>query len=403
MEKLVTFATMALATTTLVGCDGRQQAETPWIVDRFDDVKVIRYEVPGFDSLSLREKELVYYLAEAAKSGRDILFDQNFRLNLPIRRTLETVYEHYRGDRTDAQWLAPRKVPQEGVVRQRNPTTTIRTTSSCPSSARSTCVAAIAAIPAERFGELAEMRDECAPPSSIRSSIPSRLNQKAGDDLLLTSAGNYYRGVTQAEAERFYADMAAADAGNPEPVSYGLNSQLVKDPETGLLHERTWKVGGMYSPAIERIVYWLDKAAAVAEEPQRTTIATLADYYRTGDRKLFDRYNILWVKDTVSNVDFVNGFIEDYGDPLGRKASWEGNVNFMDREACHRTEVISKTPSGSRTIRPWIRPIRRSRCAACRPRSSRWPCSAATATPRPPSASTCPTPTGSARSTARSR
>ncbi len=341
MEKLVTFATMALATTTLVGCDGRQQAETPWIVDRFDDVKVIRYEVPGFDSLSLREKELVYYLAEAAKSGRDILFDQNFRLNLPIRRTLETVYEHYRGDRTDAQWLALEKYLKKvwfanGIHHHYSNDKFV------PEFSEEYLRAAIAAIPAERFGELAEMRDEVCAAIFDPQLYPSRLNQKAGDDLLLTSAGNYYRGVTQAEAERFYADMAADDAGNPEPVSYGLNSQLVKDPETGLLHERTWKVGGMYSPAIERIVYWLDKAAAVAEEPQRTTIATLADYYRTGDLKLFDRYNILWVKDTVSNVDFVNGFIEDYGDPLGRKASWEGNVNFMDREACHRTEVISK-------------------------------------------------------------
>ncbi len=254
MEKLVTFATMALATTTLVGCDGRQQAETPWIVDRFDDVKVIRYEVPGFDSLSLREKELVYYLAEAAKSGRDILFDQNFRLNLPIRRTLETVYEHYRGDRTDAQWLALEKYLKKvwfanGIHHHYSNDKFV------PEFSEEYLRAAIAAIPAERFGELAEMRDEVCAAIFDPQLYPSRLNQKAGDDLLLTSAGNYYR---------------------------------------------------------------------------------------TGDLKLFDRYNILWVKDTVSNVDFVNGFIEDYGDPLGRKASWEGNVNFMDREACHRTEVISK-------------------------------------------------------------
>ena len=146
--------------------------------------------------------------------------------------------------------------------------------------------------------------------------------------------------MSQAEAEAFYADMAAADAGNPEPVSYGLNSQLTKD-DAGCICERVWKLGGMYSPAIERIVYWLEKAQAVAKEPQKTNIAALVSYYKTGDLKEFDRYNIGWVKDTVSNVDFVNGFIEDYGDPLGRKASWEANVNFMDTEACHRTEVIS--------------------------------------------------------------
>ena len=147
--------------------------------------------------------------------------------------------------------------------------------------------------------------------------------------------------MSQAEAERFYAEMAAAAAGDPEPVSYGLNSQLAKDPATGRLHERTWRVGGMYSPAIERIVYWLEKAASVAREPQKTNIETLVAYYRSGDLKEFDRYNIGWVKDTVSNVDFVNGFIEDYGDPLGRKASWEANVNFMDSAACRRTEIIS--------------------------------------------------------------
>ena len=150
---------------------------------------------------------------------------------------------------------------------------------------------------------------------------------------------NYYEGVTQAEAEDFYRAMA--DPADPEPVSYGLNSKLVKD-EDGTIRERVWKVGGMYSPAIEKIVYWLEKAQGVAQEPQKATIAALIDYYKTGNLHDFDRYNILWVRDTVSNVDFVNGFIEDYGDPLGRKASWESLVNFMDKEACRRTEVISE-------------------------------------------------------------
>ena len=156
---------------------------------------------------------------------------------------------------------------------------------------------------------------------------------------MTTSANNYYEGVTQAEAEDFYRAMA--DPADPEPVSYGLNSKLVKD-EDGTIRERVWKVGGMYSPAIEKIVYWLEKAQGVAQEPQKATIAALIDYYKSGDLHDFDRYNILWVRDTVSNVDFVNGFIEDYGDPLGRKASWESLVNFMDKEACHRTEVISE-------------------------------------------------------------
>ncbi len=171
---------------------------------------------------------------------------------------------------------------------------------------------------------------------------PTRLNQAAGADMLWTSASNYYSNVRQHEAEQFYTAMAAADAGDPCPVSYGLNSQLVKEEKTGRLYERTWKVGGMYSPAIERIVYWLEKARDVAAEPQKQTLAALIDYYRTGDLKQFDRYNILWLQDTVSNVDFVNGFIETYGDPLGYKASWEANVNFVDSAACRRTRIISE-------------------------------------------------------------
>ena len=224
---------------------------------------------------------------------------------------------------------------------------------------------------------------------------PTRLNQAAGADMLWTSASNYYSNVRQHEAEQFYAAMAAADAGDPCPVSYGLNSQLVKEEKTGRLYERTWKVGGMYSPAIERIVYWLEKARDVAAEPQKQTLAALIDYYRTGDLKQFDRYNILWLQDTVSNVDFVNGFIETYGDPLGYKASWEANVNARGSSP--------RTPSGSKTTRPSTPPTRKRSSRASRPRSSPWRCSAATATPPRRSESTFRTPTGSARSTARNR
>ena len=171
------------------------------------------------------------------------------------------------------------------------------------------------------------------------SLYKTRLNQADGIDMLLASSSNYYQGVTQEEAENFYSEMARKDANNPEPISYGLNSQLAKI--NGKLVERTWKVGGMYGQAIEKIVFWLEKAAQVAHEPQKANIEALISYYKTGDLKEFDRYNIGWVKDTVSNVDFNNGFIEDYGDPLGRKASWEANVNFIDSAACRRTEIIS--------------------------------------------------------------
>ena len=330
---------MSFTAIALASCSQSPKGEAPWIVDRFDDIKVIRYEVPGFDELPLEEKEFVYYLAEAAKCGRDIFFDQNCAVNLPVRRTLEVVYENYAGDRTTPEWKALEKYLKKvwfanGIHHHYSNDKFV------PEFTESYFLGVCESIPVERFGELNGMIGMVCNAIFNPEMYKTRLNQRAGDDLLWTSSGNYYRNVRQAEAEKFYADMAAADAGNPEPVSYGLNSQLTKD-DAGRICERVWKLGGMYSPAIERIVYWLEKAQAVAKEPQKTNIAALVSYYKTGDLKEFDRYNIGWVKDTVSNVDFVNGFIEDYGDPLGRKASWEANVNFMDTEACHRTEVIS--------------------------------------------------------------
>lgn len=329
---------MCMITTALASCCGSQKSEAPWIVDRFDDIKVIRYEVPGFEALPLEQKELVYYLAEAAKCGRDILFDQNFKYNLAVKRTLETVYAHYAGDRTTEEWQALEKYLKKvwfanGIHHHYS------NDKFTPEFTEGYLLEVIETIPEEKFGALNALRGEVCKAIFDPSLYRTRLNQKAGEDLIATSSNNYYEGVTQAEVEKFYADMAAADAGNPEPISYGLNSKLVK--EDGVVKERVWKVGGMYSPAIERVVYWLEKAQDVAAEPQRSTIAALVNYYKTGDLKEFDRYNISWVQDTVSHIDFVNGFIEDYGDPLGRKASWEANVNFMDTEACHRTEVIS--------------------------------------------------------------
>ena len=332
---------MSFTAIALASCSQSPKGEAPWIVDRFDDIKVIRYEVPGFDELPLEEKELVYYLAEAAKCGRDIFFDQNCAVNLPVCRTLEVVYENYAGDRTTPEWKALEKYLKKvwfanGIHHHYSNDKFV------PEFTESYFLGVCESIPVERFGELNGMIGMVCNAIFNPEMYKTRLNQRAGDDLLWTSSGNYYRNVRQAEAEKFYADMAAADAGNPEPVSYGLNSQLVKEEKTGRIYERVWKVGGMYSPAIEKIVYWLEKAQAVAKEPQKSNIAVLVSYYKTGDLKEFDRYNIGWVKDTVSNVDFINGFIEDYGDPLGRKAAWEGNVNFMDKEACHRTEVISE-------------------------------------------------------------
>lgn len=337
MEKIATIASMTLIMTTLSSCADHAET-TPWIVDRFDDIKVIRYEVPGFAELPIEEKELIYYLAEAAKCGRDILYDQNFKYNLPVRRTLEVVYENYTGDRGCAEWKALEKYLKKvwfanGIHHHYSNDKFV------PEFTEGYLLDAIETIPEEKFGELNPLRGEVCRAIFDPNLYPKRLDQTAGVDMIAASSSNYYEGVTQAEAEKFYADRM--DHNDPTPISYGLNSKLVKNAD-GKITERVWKVGGMYSPAIERVVYWLEKAEGVAKEPQKSTIAALIGYYKSGDLREFDRYNILWVKDTLSNVDFVNGFIEDYGDPLGRKASWEANVNFMDKEACHRTEIISE-------------------------------------------------------------
>ncbi len=338
MKKLIL---MTIPLFMLGSCaEERSGVEAPWIVDRFDDIKVIRYEVPGFENLPLEQKELVYYLAEAAKCGRDILFDQNCAVNLPVRRTLETIYENYKGDRTAAEWLALEKYLKKvwfanGIHHHYS------NDKFAPEFSQEFFEGVVAEVGDEAFGEeLTAMRAEVLRAIFDPAAYPVRLNQKAGDDLLLTSACNYYKGVSQAEAEKFYADMAAK-YNDPTPISYGLNSQLVKGPATGEIYERVWKIDGMYGEAIAKIVYWLEKAEAVAAEPQKSTLSSLIAYYKTGDLNLFDEYNIKWVKDNVSNVDFVNGFIEDYGDPLGRKASWESNVSFVDSVSCHRAQLIS--------------------------------------------------------------
>lgn len=340
MKKPLTVFCLTLTATTMISChQEKEAADAPWILDRFDDVKVLRYEVPGFAELPLEEKELIYYLSEAAKCGRDILFDQNFKYNLPIRRTLEVIYRHYPGDRETAEWKALEKYLKKvwfanGIHHHYSNDKFV------PEFSRDYFLAACEAVPVERFGEeLNALRAVVCEAIFNPDLYRTRLNQTEGEDLIATSCNNYYEGVTQAEAEEFYRAQVVAD--DPEPIAYGLNSKLVKDAD-GQVRERVWRVGGMYSPAIERIVFWLEKARDVAREPQKATIGALIDYYKTGDLREFDRYNVMWVRDTVSNVDFVNGFIEDYGDALGRKASWESLVNFMDREACRRTEIISE-------------------------------------------------------------
>ena len=313
-----------------------------YTVDRFADLQLLRYRVDGFDDLSLRQKTLVYYLSEAALEGRDILFDQNGKYNLRIRRLLEAVYTGYQGDRATDGFRAlevylKRVWFSNGIHHHYAcdkfvpgfPETYLR---ELVDSVDVSC------LPLEEGETVETMCGKLFPVIFDPSVMPKRVNQADGEDLVATSAANYYEGVTQKEAEDFYGEMKAR--GGDRPVMYGMNSRLVK--EDGMLKEQVWKADGMYGPAIRKIVGWLEKAETVAEnDTQRKVIRLLVEFYRTGSLKVFDEYSIEWLKDTASQVDFVNGFIESYGDPLGLKASWESIVNFKDMEATRRTETIS--------------------------------------------------------------
>lgn len=313
-----------------------------YTVEQFADLQILRYRVPGFENLSLQQKELVYYLTEAALQGRDILFDQNGKYNLRIRRTLEAVYTRYKGDKNTPDFKAM-EVYLKRVWFSNGIHHHYGSEKFVPGFAPEFFKEAVLSVDTSTLplaeGQTAEqLCDELFPVIFDPAVMPKRVNQAAGEDLVLTSACNYYDGVTQKEAEDFYNAMK--DPKDETPVSYGLNSRLVK--ENGKIQEKIWKVGGLYGQAIDKIVYWLKKAEDVAENPeQKAVIAELIKFYETGDLKTFDEYAILWVKDLNSLVDFVNGFTESYGDPLGMKASWESLVNFKDMEATHRTEIIS--------------------------------------------------------------
>lgn len=329
---------IALATTS---CAEQKADDFRWQIDNFDDIKVLRYKVHGFEQLSLEQKELIYYLNQAAISGRDIMFDQNFKYNLAIRRTLEAIYQNYQGDKECADWKAfekyLKKVWFANGIHHHYSNDKFKPEFSQEYFENVLVAQCAATIPNDGFSSQAEMLKIIVPAIFDPELYASKLVQADGVDVLKESAMNYYEGVSQAEAEKFYAKLAKKN--DPRPISYGLNSKLVK--EGNKIYEKTYKVGGMYSGAIEQIVYWLEKAAGVAAEPQKSTILTLVEYYKTGDLRLFDEFNIAWTKDTESYIDYVNGFTEDYGDPLGRKGAWESIVNFKNDEATLRTKLLS--------------------------------------------------------------
>ena len=338
---------MVTALSLLTACGGNPKTTAEaekfdYTVEQFADLQILRYRVPGFEDLSLKQKELVYYLTEAALQGRDILFDQNGKYNLTIRRMLEAVYTGYTGDKTSADFKAmevylKRVWFSNGIHHHYGSEKFVP--GFTPEFFRQAVQSVDAAtLPLAEGQTVEQLCEEVFPVIFDPTVMPKRVNQAAGEDLVLTSACNYYDGVTQQEAEDFY--NALKNPQDETPVSYGLNSRLVK--EDGKIQEKVWKVGGLYGQALEKIVYWLKKAEGVAETPeQKAVIAKLMEFYETGDLKTFDEYAILWVKDLNSRIDFVNGFTESYGDPLGMKASWESLVNFKDLEATQRTELIS--------------------------------------------------------------
>ena len=333
--KLKSIMPFALAAATIVSCKhATPDPEIDYTVDRFADIEVLRYTVPDFDSLSLDQKKLIYFLQEAAITGRDIIWDQNCVYNLPIRNMLEGVYTSYNGNRDDENFKA-----FETYLKQVEFANGIHHHYSMdkfqPSFSREWFAQQVeqAGVKPENFDELAEVMFN-------PEIMAKRVNQADGVDLIATSACNLYGGgITQQEVEDYYAKIK--DPNDATPISYGLNARVVKQPD-GTIVEEVYKVGGVYGPYLEKIVALLTEASKYAEnEGQKNYIDKLIEYYQTGDLKTFDDYSIAWVEDTASDVDFINGFIESYGDPLGMTAQYESIVNFKNKKASHRTEVVS--------------------------------------------------------------
>ncbi len=336
-----------MATTMMAACTGNVEVTTDDFVyndERFADLEMLRYKVEGFDSLTLKQKTFVYYLSEAALYGRDILFDQNGKYNLRIMRTLEAVYTDYKGDRTTDEFKALevylKRVWFSAGIHHHYGSEKFVPEFSEKYFREAVKSVDVAKLPLEEGQTVDQLLDVISPVIFDPAVMPKRVNLAEGEDLLLTSAMNYYDGVTQGEAEEFYA-AKRKEYADKNPIMFGMNSRLVKTAD-GKVEERLWTTEGLYGEALKKIVYYLEKALPYAEDKQQEdVIKKLVEFYKSGCLETFDDYAVLWVQNTEPLVDFVNGFTESYGDPLGMKASWESIVNFKDVEATKRTIIMS--------------------------------------------------------------
>ncbi|MBN1198034.1 MAG: dihydrofolate reductase [Bacteroidales bacterium] len=348
MKKMI-YLIVAMMMVMMVACNGTKKEKTDefkWQTEQFADLRVLRYQIPGWDELTLKQKELVYYLSQAALCGRDITYNQNYKNNLLVRNTLEAIYKNYKGDRSTQDFsnfltYLKRVWFSNGIHHHYSMDKFF------PDIQTDYFTTLLMDVPPEQLplkdGQTQEeFTEEITTIIFDPEVAPKRVSLDASTDMVEASACNFYEGVTQQEAEDFYAKKRSDDlkAGNNTRISYGLNSRLVK--KEGEITEQVWKLNGMYHPAIEKILYWLEKAATVTETPeQKAALDKLIEFYETGDLVAFDDYSILWLNDQNSDIDFINGFIETYGDPLSMKATWESVVNFKDKKATERTIILA--------------------------------------------------------------
>jgi len=346
------FVTLMSISAVLISCgqpqkeDQEKKDDFKFLTEQFADAKILRYQVPGFEELTLNQKKLIYFLSQAALCGRDITYDQNYRYNLLVRKTLEAIYQNYEGDKSTDDYknfvIYLKRVWFSNGIHHHYSTDKF-----LPEFSREYFITLVKNIKPENFplikGQTIDQFIAEMTPILFDPEVGSkRLCLDPGKDMVVNSSVNFYLGVTQKEVEDYYALLKKQDERNKKDtkVSYGINSKVVK--EDGKIREITWMIGGMYSPAISRIVYWLEKALICTEtQEQKAALEKLIEYYKTGNLTTWDEYNILWLKDLQSQVDYVNGFIEVYGDPLAMKATWEAMVNFKNFEATKRTEIIS--------------------------------------------------------------